>query len=145
MRLTPYLGVLAMLVACSGDSDKTRGAGGDGGAGSGNDGLGQDGDGGSGSGPENGRSAAGGPHNRVTPDILIVLDRSGSMEMNGRWDPSVKGVESITAALDSQINFGLMTFPSDDRTVQYTCKAGAIQVPVGAKTAATIKRTLDPM
>src|SRR4051794_12624064 len=99
MRITPYLGVLAMLVACSGDSDKTRGAGGDGGAGSGNDGLGDDG--GSGSGSGNGCSDAVVRNNRVTPDILIVLDRSGSMEMNGRWDPSVKGVESITKALDS--------------------------------------------
>lgn len=50
---------------------------------------------------------------RVTPDMLIVLDRSGSMRMGNvnRWDPSVSAVKTITAQLGSTINFGLMAFP----------------------------------
>jgi hypothetical protein len=50
---------------------------------------------------------------RVTPDMLIVLDRSGSMRNNGvnRWDPSVSALKSLTTSLGASINFGLMTFP----------------------------------
>ncbi len=50
---------------------------------------------------------------RVTPDMLIVLDRSGSMRSNGvnRWDPSVMALKSITSSLGGTINFGLLAFP----------------------------------
>jgi Mg-chelatase subunit ChlD len=50
---------------------------------------------------------------RVTPDMLIVLDRSGSMRNNGvdRWAPSVSALKQITSSLGGSINFGLMTFP----------------------------------
>jgi len=47
----------------------------------------------------------------TTPDILIVLDRSGSMQRDGRWQPSVSAVRTITTELQAQINFGLALFP----------------------------------
>jgi hypothetical protein len=45
------------------------------------------------------------------PDMLIVLDRSGSMTMGGRWTPSVSAIKTVTVALQSQIAFGLAMFP----------------------------------
>jgi hypothetical protein len=50
---------------------------------------------------------------RVSPDILIVLDRSGSMRMGGvdRWGPSVAGLKTITTSLQDRVSFGLMAFP----------------------------------
>jgi hypothetical protein len=50
---------------------------------------------------------------RVSPDMLIVLDRSGSMRMGGvdRWAPSVAGLKTITASLEDRVSFGLMAFP----------------------------------
>lgn len=55
------------------------------------------------------------------PEILIVLDRSGSMIGVGgaggmmganRWDPSASAVKSITKELNEVVNFGLMLFPA---------------------------------
>jgi hypothetical protein len=50
---------------------------------------------------------------RVAPDILIVLDRSGSMRNDGvdRWGPSVAGLKTITSSLQERVSFGLMAFP----------------------------------
>jgi hypothetical protein len=49
--------------------------------------------------------------NPQTPDMMIVLDRSGSMEEGGRWQPSVSAVRRITTELQAKIQFGLALFP----------------------------------
>lgn len=46
------------------------------------------------------------------PDILIVLDRSGSMLSGGRWGPSISAIRTFTTTLDSAVSFGLMVFPA---------------------------------
>lgn len=46
-----------------------------------------------------------------TPDMMIVLDRSGSMTEGGRWQPSVSAVRRITMELQARIRFGLAMFP----------------------------------
>jgi hypothetical protein len=110
--------------------------------------------------------------NPTTPDVLIVLDRSGSMDREGRWTPSVSAVRTITNDLQAQINFGLAMFPQppangsanggqiditmclsamDPQTclddlidaVGGTCTPGSIIVPVGPNTAPMIASTLD--
>jgi hypothetical protein len=50
---------------------------------------------------------------RVPPDMLIVLDRSGSMKNGGvnRWDPSVSALKMITSSFGSSVSFGLLAFP----------------------------------
>lgn len=79
----------------------------------------------------------------ATPDMLIVLDRSASMSPNvnddmvDRWSGSVNGVKSITKQLDTLIQFGLMTFPSDS-----DCAAGAVKVGIGAGTSGAISTAL---
>jgi hypothetical protein len=55
-----------------------------------------------------------------TPDMLIVLDRSGSMQVEGRWMPSANAVRSIVSRLQSRIRFGLALFPDPAATGQGT-------------------------
>lgn len=53
----------------------------------------------------------------ATPDMLVVLDRSGSMNPDGnddntdRWGGSRDAVVQVTSEFDDRVRFGLMTFP----------------------------------
>src|SRR5258706_14135211 len=57
------------------------------------------------------------------PDLLVVLDRSGSMAeppitfpptFTPKWQIMRDALEQITAMKDMNIRFGLMAFPSDE-------------------------------
>ena len=61
-------------------------------------------------------------NNGEPPDLLIVLDRSGSMSSPvdpfdpfgpNRWTTMVDALKTITAAQDNNIRFGLTLFPTD--------------------------------
>jgi hypothetical protein len=86
---------------------------------------------------------------RVTPDRLIVLDRSSSMQGQGvdRWTPSVRGLKAITADLDDVIRFGLMAFPGRGGTTilggGMSCAPGTLEVPIGPQAAPAIATSLD--
>jgi Mg-chelatase subunit ChlD len=85
---------------------------------------------------------------RVRPDMLLVLDRSNSMQGNGvdRWTPSVAGIKAITRSLDDRVDFGLMAFPGRGTGAVGTgqsCAAGTIEVPIGSGSAAAIANSLD--
>jgi len=108
---------------------------------------------------------------RVTPEMLIVLDRSLSMEQGARWTPSVNGLKAITRALETEVAFGLMAFPgangssgpidcfaiADPQQMAecvalqdlggsgMTCRTGSLNVPVGYNSAAAIAQALDTM
>src|SRR5262245_26062200 len=45
------------------------------------------------------------------PDMMIVLDRSSSMEEGGRWRPSVSAVRRLTMKLENSVRLGLTLFP----------------------------------
>jgi hypothetical protein len=107
-----------------------------------------------------------------TPDMMIVLDRSGSMTEGGRWQPSVSAVRRITMELQSRIRFGLALFPDpavkdatgvltgltdcfaaadpqkclDELTAMTAtgvCAPGAVVVPIGDSNAMAIGKALD--
>lgn len=87
-------------------------------------------------------------NNGDPPDLLIVLDRSGSMaspmnvfDITGptRWSVMVDALKSITAAEDANIRFGLSVFPTD---AECGVSAGT-QVAVADTTAAPIAAWLD--
>jgi hypothetical protein len=89
---------------------------------------------------------------RVKPEMLIVLDRSGSMkELDkgiNRWDPSVSGLKKITSTFDTTIDFGLMVFPGTLNGVfngKTDCVPGTVEVPIGVTTSAPIATRLDMM
>jgi hypothetical protein len=97
------------------------------------------------------------PSGRVTPDMLIVLDRSTSMKnaQVNRWDPSVSGIKAFTSALDASVNFGLMAFPGSGAMAPRTgglrggggmaCAAGTVEVEVGPRASAAIAARLDQL
>jgi hypothetical protein len=99
------------------------------------------------------------------PDILIVLDRSGSMVGFGdarnagknRWLPSVSAIKKLTSELTETVAFGLLLFPDPDANGGVTipgigtfggngmggCTPGKVNVPVDLNTAAKIASALD--
>jgi von Willebrand factor type A domain len=87
----------------------------------------------------------------IIPDMMIVLDRSGSMEDGGRWMPSVNAVRSITMALQARIHFGLALFPDPTAGGNRgggggrgsSCAPGKVVVPVAADNATMIGSVLD--
>jgi Mg-chelatase subunit ChlD len=46
-----------------------------------------------------------------TPDMMIVLDRSLSMTLYNRWQPSKSAVQTITSEFERLVSFGLVMFP----------------------------------
>jgi hypothetical protein len=67
-------------------------------------------------------------------DMLIVLDRSLSMEQSGLWVPMGRALTDVTALAESNVNFGLMTFPFTD----IDCSPGDINLGIAPQNAAAI-------
>jgi hypothetical protein len=95
---------------------------------------------------------------RVTPDMLIVLDKSGSMGPNGntqmidRWGGSVDALKAITMELQTVINFGLMTYPAAAASPipgfpfpGASCDIGKLDVPIAGNNAGAISTALTGM
>lgn len=87
-----------------------------------------------------------------SPDVLIVLDRSGSMitGMVQRWAPSASAVKALTTALTDTVGFGLMLFPAPGSMStglfgrnETACTPGQVDVPVDLQTAEAIATALD--
>lgn len=82
---------------------------------------------------------------RQPAEILIVLDRSGSMReiptggAETKWDLVVPGVNEVVTATDASVSWGLKVFPEGEGMA---CIAGsvtdAIPVAVAAKNAAAV-------
>ena len=110
----------AALAGCEGADNSGSGGGGDGDADSDTDGdtdadsdTDADGDGDTDTDTDTGCDEIAFPVAGHPPDILILLDRSNSMA-NGSptyWSTVTGAIETITTAMDPQINFGLMAFP----------------------------------
>jgi hypothetical protein len=74
----------------------------------------------------------------VQPNMLIVLDRSTSMNQDAggnqsRWNAAKAAIELLIATYDGGIRFGLSQYPSNN-----DCASGDIDVPVGDNNGATI-------
>jgi len=77
------------------------------------------------------------------PRVLVVLDRSVSMELGtpvSSWHACADALVAITAQLDYQIEFGLLMFPLLDTM----CGAPSAEpdVPVGASTSEAIEAAM---
>ncbi len=81
-----------------------------------------------------------------TPDMLIVLDKSGSMnesitsQMNGasRISTVKSALDTILPATNTTIHWGLMTFPSDN-----SCGAGKIIVGITPSDASAVETAVN--
>ena len=74
----------------------------------------------------------------IIPDMLIVLDRSGSMGESGRWEPSVSAVRSLTTQLQSKIHFGLALFPDPGTSSSNCIMSGGISICINGSTSAAV-------
>lgn len=78
----------------------------------------------------------------VAPNVLVVLDRSGSMNDSGgdasKWDLATAAVDTLVADYGDDIRFGLVLYSGDDR-----CGAGEVDVAVGANTDAAITAAME--
>lgn len=82
----------------------------------------------------------------VPPNLLILLDRSGSMDgdvpgtgMN-RWEVAREAIFQVTTQFDEQIDFGLATYSS---CLPGGCSPGEIVVPILPMAAALIQDFLN--
>jgi Mg-chelatase subunit ChlD len=76
-----------------------------------------------------------------TPEVLIVLDRSGSMA-GERWDRVIAAIDDLTAAFP-EYHFGLAMYPSVGE--ELACKPGKLDVAPDQGTAQAIHDVLfDP-
>jgi von Willebrand factor type A domain len=76
----------------------------------------------------------------LPPDLLIVLDKSGSMDsdpgngMGTKWDQVTAAINQTVSALQGQIKWGLEIFPSDN-----DCgTSSSVDVPIATNNASAI-------
>jgi hypothetical protein len=171
--MSRFLGILiaalfAALIA-PGCGPRSTTGGGDGGAGDGslNDGAFSDGW------LWDGRAGDGGP-TCEPPDMLIVLDRTMSMHrrpdgtrppdttqghQESKWYLAITALETVTAAYDERLRFGLELFPRDPgggvcvtlseringtTATNPTCQEGEVPVMPAVGTSGAIDNALDP-
>lgn len=88
---------------------------------------------------------------RVTPKVLVVLDRSNSMTMSGHWNPVREALVELTHDFDRRLAFGLMTFPEFEgsgactRTSQACASPSSPVIGCAPGTAASIERVLSDL
>ncbi len=73
----------------------------------------------------------------VPPNFLLVLDRSGSMDRENRWQEATGAIDQILTNFETRANMGLMMFPNDA-----TCGVGAPQVSIAANNGNNIRASL---
>ena len=77
------------------------------------------------------------------PDLLLVVDKSGSMGANlasgdRKWTVMSDAVNNVLTERQDGVNFGLMTYPTGNK-----CEAGRLAVDVGEHNAAAIESGLN--
>jgi len=79
------------------------------------------------------------------PNLLILLDRSGSMddEIDGRpkWEIAVEALQATIGDWDGTIRFGLALFSNCEEGGD--CSPGAVEIPCGPDTSADISARLE--
>jgi hypothetical protein len=79
-----------------------------------------------------------------SPEMYLVIDRSGSMLEPGatpgvnRWDEMKAAIDSLLVLYESNIDFGLLMYPSDE-----TCATEGPQVPVAPNNRLAINAALN--
>jgi hypothetical protein len=78
-------------------------------------------------------------------DVLLLLDRSGSMKeyagLERKWEIAVAAVNSLVQTFSGQLNFGLMLFSHHPFIAH--CSKGAVNVDPGSSTGNTISSLLS--
>ena len=80
------------------------------------------------------------PELGMTSSLLLVVDRSGSMNEQTRWNDMKSSLTTITQELDDVISFGLMLFPAVGLN---SCGTGAVQVDPAIGTSQAILNAME--
>lgn len=76
---------------------------------------------------------------QLAPNVMILLDRSGSMDGDAggdtRWNVAKKAISQVTTKFDDKLRFGLATYSS---CAAGGCSAGSVVVPIADKNATAI-------
>lgn len=76
----------------------------------------------------------------VEPQVLIVLDRSGSMA-GERWNRSIGAVQGLVEDLQSKVHFGLAMYPGVGEELD--CRGGPVRVQPAMQNADDIETILQ--
>ena len=60
---------------------------------------------------------------KVPPNMLIVLDKSGSMQNSNKLAQAKAAISTVTTSFSADIRFGLATFPASDAPTAAVCAA----------------------
>lgn len=79
---------------------------------------------------------------QVTPNVMILLDKSGSMDRSAggsdtKWEIAVRAIENLLVEFEGRIRFGLLVYPEGSG-----CNVGEIDVEVGLASGPAILDTL---
>lgn len=84
----------------------------------------------------------------IPPRILLVVDKSGSMDEEAvgypgsKWEGAVASLSAVVTSLSGDVDFGLMLYPDGDASSR-VCRAGAVEVNVSANNAQAIVAELE--
>lgn len=80
----------------------------------------------------------------LPPNMLILLDRSGSMDGDAdgdtRWNVAKNAIAAVTSAYDDKARFGLATYSA---CLSGGCSAGTVVVPIAESNADAVQAFLD--
>ncbi len=80
------------------------------------------------------------PDPSEVPSFMLVVDRSGSMNEEGRWQSTFSALTGVTETLEGMVDFGLMLFPEPGLDA---CASGRVSVEPAPNTAAAIRAVLE--
>jgi len=85
------------------------------------------------------------PDSLAVANFMLLVDRSNSMNTDGRWDIMVSAVRNVTTSLGDRVNFGLMLFPGTaaDGIFGDSCATGDVRVSAGEGTSTAISTALN--
>lgn len=84
----------------------------------------------------------------VPPRILLVVDKSGSMEEDAvgypgsKWSGAVSALSSVVTSLSGEVDFGLMLYPDGNADFN-VCREGALEVGLSNDSAFDIVDELE--
>lgn len=80
----------------------------------------------------------------LPPNMMILLDRSGSMDGDAdgdtRWNVAKNAIAAVTSTYDDKARFGLATYSA---CLAGGCSAGTVVVPLAASNADAVQAFLD--
>ncbi|MFB6352140.1 MAG: VWA domain-containing protein, partial [Bradymonadaceae bacterium] len=76
-----------------------------------------------------------------TPDVYVVVDKSGSMKKGGRWGDATDALDQIADNLGNSLNFGLMAYSAPQTGFrEVRCDLPEL-LPMGSHSANAIKQS----